>query len=112
MQHLAFLTKDILHSLDQLQGSEIETLDIDDEYYQDVFQRVPNVRQDHARIAQHQVLVDGDEDGYLLQIFTKNIIGPIFIEIIQRENNLSFGEGNFGALFRSIEKDQERRGVI
>lgn len=112
VQHLAFLTRDILHSLDQLQGSEIETLDIDDEYYQDVFQRVPHVRQDHARIAAHQVLVDGDEDGYLLQIFTKNIIGPIFIEIIQRENNLSFGEGNFGALFRSIEKDQERRGVI
>lgn len=112
VQHLAFLTKDILQSLDQLQGSEIETLDIDDEYYQDVFQRVPNVRQDHMRIAQHQVLVDGDDDGYLLQIFTKNIIGPIFIEIIQRENNLSFGEGNFGALFRSIEKDQERRGVI
>ncbi len=112
VQHLAFLTSDILHSLDQLQGSDIETLDIDDDYYQEVFQRVPHVRQDHARIAQHQVLVDGDEDGYLLQIFTKNIIGPIFIEIIQRENNLSFGEGNFGALFRSIEKDQERRGVI
>lgn len=112
VQHLAFLTKDILASLDQLAGSDIETLDIDDEYYQDVFQRVPDVRQDHARIAAHQVLVDGDEDGYLLQIFTKNIIGPIFIEIIQRENNLSFGEGNFGALFRSIEKDQERRGVI
>ena len=112
VQHLAFLTCDILHSLDQLQGSDIETLDIDDDYYQEVFQRVPHVRQDHARIAQHQVLVDGDEDGYLLQIFTKNIIGPIFIEIIQRENNLSFGEGNFGALFRSIEKDQERRGVI
>jgi 4-hydroxyphenylpyruvate dioxygenase len=112
VQHLAFLTSDILHSLDQLQDSDIETLDIDDDYYQEVFQRVPHVRQDHARIAQHQVLVDGDEDGYLLQIFTKNIIGPIFIEIIQRENNLSFGEGNFGALFRSIEKDQERRGVI
>ena len=112
VQHLAFLTNDILASLDQLEGSGIETLDIDDEYYQDVFQRVPDVRQDHARIAAHQVLVDGDEDGYLLQIFTKNIIGPIFIEIIQRENNLSFGEGNFGALFRSIEKDQERRGVI
>jgi 4-hydroxyphenylpyruvate dioxygenase len=58
------------------------------------------------------VLVDGDAEGYLLQIFTKNVIGPIFIEIIQRENNLGFGEGNFTSLFRSIEKDQERRGVI
>ncbi|WP_338844444.1 4-hydroxyphenylpyruvate dioxygenase [Massilia sp. W12] len=112
VQHLAFLTRDILASLDQLNGSSIETLDIDPEYYEDVFVRVPDVKEDRARIAQHQVLVDGDADGYLLQIFTKNIIGPIFIEIIQRENNLSFGEGNFGALFRSIEKDQERRGVI
>jgi 4-hydroxyphenylpyruvate dioxygenase len=58
------------------------------------------------------VLIDGDADGYLLQIFTRNLIGPIFIEIIQRKNNLSFGEGNFGALFRSIEKDQERRGLL
>lgn len=112
VQHLAFSTNDILASLDKLQGSAIQTLDIDPEYYQDVFERVPGVRQDHARIAHHQVLVDGDEDGYLLQIFTKNLIGPIFIEIIQRENNLSFGEGNFGALFRSLEKDQEKRGVI
>lgn len=112
VQHLAFLTKDILSSLDKLEGNGIETLDIDADYYRDVFDRVKNVKEDHKRIAQHQVLVDGDDDGYLLQIFTKNLIGPIFIEIIQRENNLSFGEGNFGALFRSIEKDQERRGVI
>jgi 4-hydroxyphenylpyruvate dioxygenase len=112
VQHLAFLTNDILASLDQLEGSAIETLEIDADYYREVFQRVPEVREDHARIEKHQVLVDGDEDGYLLQIFTKNLIGPIFIEIIQRANNLGFGEGNFGALFRSLEKDQERRGVI
>ena len=56
--------------------------------------------------------MDGDDDGYLLQIFTKNLIGPIFIELIQRKNHLSFGEGNFGALFRSIERDQERRGAL
>lgn len=112
VQHLAFLTADILASLDRLAGSGIQTLDIDDEYYAEVFDRVPGVKEDRARIRAHQVLVDGDADGYLLQLFTKNLIGPIFIEIIQRENNLSFGEGNFGALFRSIEKDQERRGVI
>ena len=58
------------------------------------------------------ILIDGDQEGYLLQIFTKNVIGPIFIEIIQRKNHLSFGEGNFGALFRSIEKDQEKRGYL
>ncbi len=112
VQHLAFLTEDLLHSLDLLEGSPIETLDIDDEYYAEVFDRVPNVTEDHDRIAQHQVLVDGDEEGYLLQIFTKNLIGPIFIELIQRKNHLSFGEGNFGALFRSIERDQQRRGVL
>ncbi len=112
VQHLAFLTDDILASLDALRGSGIETLEIDDAYYEDVFERVPGVREDRARIRAHQVLVDGDADGYLLQIFTRNLIGPIFIEIIQRAEHLGFGEGNFGALFRSLEKDQERRGVL
>lgn len=112
VQHLAFLTCDILASLDALQGSNIETLAIDDDYYESARKRLPQIKEDWARIQKHQVLVDGDDQGYLLQIFTKNIIGPIFIEIIQRVNNQGFGEGNFTALFRSIEKDQERRGVI
>lgn len=111
VQHIAFLTRDILASLDSLTDS-IETLDIDDEYYAEVFNRVPNVTEDHKALRDHHILVDGDEEGYLLQIFTKNIIGPIFVEIIQRKNHLSFGEGNFGALFRSIERDQEKRGFI
>ncbi len=112
IQHLAFLTNDILESLDRMEGSNIETLDIDDEYYAEVFDRVPNVKEDHDHIRRHNVLVDGDEEGYLLQIFTKNVVGPIFIEIIQRNNHNSFGEGNFGALFRSIERDQEKRGYL
>lgn len=112
VQHLAFLTRDILASLDALAGTPIETLRIDPAYYTEAFARVPGVKQDKARIQAHQVLVDGDAEGYLLQIFTKNLIGPIFIEIIQRENNASFGEGNFGALFRTLEQDQERRGVL
>jgi 4-hydroxyphenylpyruvate dioxygenase len=112
VQHLAFLTRDILASLQGLEGSPIEFLDIESGYYDSIFTRVPNVRQDHAEIRRRSVLVDGDEQGYLLQIFTRNLIGPIFIEIIQRENHLSFGEGNFGALFRSIERDQARRGVF
>lgn len=112
VQHLAFLSNDLLASLDGLDRSKVETLDIDDEYYEEVFERVPGVTEDRERIKRHQVLVDGDEEGYLLQIFTRNIIGPIFIEMIQRKNHLAFGEGNFGALFRSIEKDQERRGVL
>jgi 4-hydroxyphenylpyruvate dioxygenase len=112
VQHLAFLTEDILTSLNQLQGSGIETLDIDDEYYQEIFTKFPQVTEDQQKIRQHQVLIDGDSEGYLLQIFTKNLIGPIFIEIIQRKNHLSFGEGNFGALFRSIERDQMKRGYL
>lgn len=111
IQHLAFLTYDIIKSLDLLEG-KIKTLDIDDDYYDTVFERVPNVTEDKAQIKKHNILVDGDEKGYLLQIFTKNIVGPIFIEIIQRKNHFSFGEGNFGALFRSIEKDQEKRGYL
>lgn len=113
VQHLAFLTRDILASLEGLRaGGHIETLDMDAEYYASVFDRVPNVREDKAAIERLGVLVDGDEEGYLLQIFTKNVLGPIFIELIQRENHFSFGEGNFGALFRSIERDQEARGVL
>lgn len=112
VQHIAFLSRDLLSSLDELKNSRIETLDIDDEYYAEVFDRVPGVREDPKRIREHQVLVDGDEEGYLLQIFTRNVIGPIFFEMIQRENHHAFGEGNFGALFRSIERDQARRGVL
>ena len=112
VQHLAFLTHDICRSIDQLSNTSIETLDIDDEYYQEVFDRVPNVTEDHKGLQQRQILVDGDPRGYLLQIFTRNIIGPIFVEIIQRKNNFGFGEGNFGALFRSIERDQQRRGYL
>jgi 4-hydroxyphenylpyruvate dioxygenase len=112
IQHLAFLTEDILGSLDGLKGSSISMLDIDNEYYQEIFQKFPQVTESHKKIRDYNVLVDGDDKGYLLQIFTKNLVGPIFIEIIQRKNHNSFGEGNFGALFRSIERDQMKRGVL
>lgn len=112
VQHIAFRSNDLLRSLDKMDRSVIDTLDIHDDYYDEVFNRVPNVTEDRSKIQQHQVLVDGDDSGYLLQIFTKNLFGPIFIELIQRKENLGFGEGNFQALFESIERDQERRGVI
>lgn len=112
VQHLALLTEDILSSLRQLEGTSIKTLDIKEDYYRSVFDRVPNVKEDKKEIERRQVLVDGDTKGYLLQIFTKNIFGPIFFEIIQRKNHLSFGEGNFQALFDSIERDQIKRGVF
>ena len=112
IQHLAFLTEDLLGSLRALEGSPIQMLDMDDAYYASVFERVPNVVEDKAEIRRRNVLVDGDAEGYLLQIFTRNLVGPIFIELIQRRNQRGFGEGNFGALFRSIEREQARRGVF
>ena len=112
VQHLAFESRDIIASLDAMENTSIKTLDIIEEYYDDIYDRVPQVTEDRERIRHHQILVDGDESGYLLQIFTKNLFGPIFIEIIQRKENDGFGEGNFQALFESIERDQERRGVL
>lgn len=112
VQHLAFLTRDLIDSMTQLKGTSIEMLDIDPNYYKTVFDRVPDVKEDKKKIEDFNILVDGDQEGYLLQIFTKNLVGPIFIELIQRENHLSFGEGNFQALFDSIERDQMRRGVL
>jgi 4-hydroxyphenylpyruvate dioxygenase len=111
VQHIALSTNDILASVEAV-GEAVEMLDIDDDYYEEAFRRVPNVREDRRRIEKNRVLLDGDAEGYLLQIFTKNVIGPIFFEIIQRENHFSFGEGNFSALFRSIEREQEKRGVL
>ena len=112
VQHIAFLTDNILQSLDKLDRAVIDTLDIHEDYYKTVFERVPHVQEDKQRIEDHQVLVDGDDDSYLLQIFTKNLFGPIFVEIIQRVDNLGFGEGNFQALFESIERDQQKRGLL
>ncbi len=112
VQHIALATEDILSSLRAMENAGVEMLDIDLDYYEEAFQRVPNVTEDKEEVKRLQVLVDGDDKGYLLQIFTRNIIGPIFFEVIQRKNNLSFGEGNFGALFRSIERDQQRRGTL
>ena len=65
-----------MESLKKLKDTQIETLDIDEEYYQEVFERVPNVTEDHQVLQEHNILVDGDEEGYLLQIFTKNVIPP------------------------------------
>jgi 4-hydroxyphenylpyruvate dioxygenase len=112
VQHIALHTPDIITSVGGLKKDGVQTLDIDDEYYAEVFDRVPNVKEDHKSLQDLQILVDGDDEGYLLQIFTKNIIGPIFFEIIQRKNHNAFGEGNFGALFRSIERDQQKRGYL
>jgi 4-hydroxyphenylpyruvate dioxygenase len=112
IQHIALLTPNILKTMKEMEGAKFDTLDIDADYYDEVFTRIPIVSEDHQKIKDYNLLVDGDDSGYLIQIFSKNVIGPIFFEFIQRKNNLGFGEGNFGALFRAIERDQERRGVL
>ena len=88
--------------------------DTPDTYYEALATRLPGHREDAARLARNRILIDGApaEDEMLLQIFTTTVIGPIFFEIIQRKGNEGFGEGNFRALFESIELDQIRRGVL
>ncbi|MBL4940467.1 MAG: 4-hydroxyphenylpyruvate dioxygenase [Colwellia sp.] len=113
VQHLAFITDDLVASLDKLDRSIVDTLDIVPEYYDEIFDRVPWVKEDKDKIREHQILVDSQaENTYLLQIFTKNLFGPIFIEMIQRVNDQGFGEGNFSTLFKSIELNQMERGVL
>jgi 4-hydroxyphenylpyruvate dioxygenase len=113
IQHIALFTDDIYASVDALRANGVEFQDTPDTYYEGVDARVTGHRESLARMKERRILIDGSaEDGVLLQIFTKNVIGPIFFEIIQRKGNEGFGEGNFRALFESIELDQERRGVI
>jgi 4-hydroxyphenylpyruvate dioxygenase len=113
IQHIALATDDIYATVDQLRRNGIEFQDTPDTYYDGVEARVEGHRESLAELAKRRILIDGSaKDGILLQIFTKNVIGPIFFEIIQRKGNEGFGEGNFRALFESIELDQERRGVI
>jgi 4-hydroxyphenylpyruvate dioxygenase len=113
IQHIALFTEDIYDTVDALRSNGVEFQDTPDTYYEGVEARVSGHRESLARMQERRILIDGSaEDGILLQIFTKNVIGPIFFEIIQRKGNEGFGEGNFRALFESIELDQERRGVI
>ncbi len=113
IQHIALATDDIYGSVDALRANGVEFQDSPDTYYEGVDARVSGHREDLAELSRRRILIDGsDKDGILLQIFTQNAIGPIFFEIIQRKGNEGFGEGNFKALFESIELDQERRGVI
>ena len=112
IQHIAFLSDDIVKSVRELKERGVEFLDVPDTYYDEVNKRVPNVTENLEDLKKLKILVDGDEKGYLLQIFTKNTFGPIFFEIIQRKNHDGFGEGNFQALFDAIERDQKQRGYL
>jgi 4-hydroxyphenylpyruvate dioxygenase len=113
IQHIALSTPDIYATVAALKHRGVVFMDTLDTYYDKVDQRVPDHGESVARLKELKILIDGAPvDGILLQIFTSTVIGPIFFEIIQRKGNEGFGEGNFRALFESIEEDQIRRGVL
>ena len=113
IQHIALLTTDIVGTLENLKASKLEFLSAPPEtYYKMLKERLPMVTEDIERLKTNAVLVDGDHEGYLLQIFSKNIIGPIFFEVIERKGHDGFGNGNFQALFDAIEADQRERGYL
>ena len=115
IQHVALGTNDIFASVEMMAERGVKFQDTIDAYFDGIDARVPGHGEDVERLRANRILVDGaptDGQGLLLQIFTENMIGPIFFELIQRKGNEGFGEGNFKALFESIELDQIRRGVL
>ncbi len=115
IQHIACFTDDIYSTVEAMREAGVEFLDTPEAYFDVIDQRVPDHGEDVQRLAKNKILIDADletKQRKLLQIFTQNAIGPIFFEIIQRKGNEGFGEGNFQALFESIERDQMKRGVL
>jgi 4-hydroxyphenylpyruvate dioxygenase len=115
IQHIALGTSNIYDSVDIIRGRGIPFQDTPDTYYEMLPQRIQGHGESIPELEKRRILMDGaptEGQGLLLQIFTQNVIGPIFFEIIERKGNEGFGEGNFKALFESIELDQMRRGVI
>jgi 4-hydroxyphenylpyruvate dioxygenase len=114
IQHVALGTDDIHTTVESMRGRGVAFQDTPDTYYDLLPTRLPNHKEDAARLKKNRILLDGApaKDEMLLQIFTTTVIGPIFFEIIQRKGNQGFGEGNFRALFESIELDQIRRGIL
>jgi len=114
VQHLAILTEDIISTVATLKNNGVEFLSTPDSYYEALGERVGKIDEDIAKLRELSILVDRDDEGYLLQIFTKPIVDrpTLFIEIIQRKGARGFGEGNFKALFESIEREQEKRGNL
>ena len=115
IQHIALATDDIFATVEHLRRAGVQFLDTPDTYYELLDRRLPGHGEDVARLRANRILLDGatqPQRRLLLQIFTQTVIGPIFFEIIQRKGDQGFGEGNFKALFESIELDQMRRGVL
>jgi 4-hydroxyphenylpyruvate dioxygenase len=115
VQHIALATADIYPTVEALRRRGIPFQDTPDTYFDAIDERLPGHGEDLARLRDNRILIDGAPargEGLLLQIFTRDAVGPIFFEIIQRKGNEGFGEGNFQALFESIERDQIARGVL
>jgi 4-hydroxyphenylpyruvate dioxygenase len=113
IQHIALASRDIYSSVEDLKKIGVEFLSAPQAYYDRLEEHIPHPGEDLDRLARNHILIDGDaQSGILLQIFTKTVIGPIFFEIIQRKGNEGFGEGNFRALFETMEKEQIARGVV
>jgi len=112
IQHIAMGSSDLFASVDALQLSGMKLLNTSDTYYELLDKRIPGHGENLAELQSRNILVDGTPGELLLQIFSENQLGPIFFEFIQRKGNQGFGEGNFKALFESIELDQMRRGVL
>ena len=115
IQHIALATREIFATVEALRDRGVPFQTVLDTYYEQLESRLPGHGEDLERLARNRILLDGaptSDGGKLLQIFTDTVIGPIFFEVIQRKGNDGFGEGNFKALFESIELDQIRRGVL
>ncbi len=112
VQHIALTTPDIISTIKDLRHRDFKFLDVPDTYYEDIPNRPFTITEDIERLRENTILVDGDADGYLLQIFTDTYVGPLFFEFIQRKKHWGFGEGNFQALFDAIERDQQKRGYL
>ena len=112
IQHIAMGSDDLYKTVDGLRESGVRLLDTIDTYYELVDQRIPGHGEPLEELHKRKILIDGKKDALLLQIFSENQLGPIFFEFIQRKGDDGFGNGNFKALFESIELDQIRRGVL
>lgn len=114
VQHIALATDNIIETVESLRNRGVEFLSIPSSYYEDVLDRVGAIDEDLAPLSKLGILVDRDDEGYLLQIFTKPVLDrpTLFFEIIQRKGAKSFGKGNFKALFEAIEREQRSRGTL
>lgn len=113
-QHIAVATNDIIETVSQMRARGVEFLQVPGSYYDNVLERCGEIDENLLILKELGILVDRDEEGYLLQIFTKPVLDrpTMFFEIIQRKGAKSFGKGNFKALFESIEAEQARRGTL